>query len=379
MTEQERQHWDRRLDICKHAEQEIQNKWLTASGVHSYLRHLPKYEDIGTTCPDEYTFVPTTIKRLYKYAEQMFGFTPTEAEEAGTHGCEPSYLLALTSNNQSFIGAICGDIIGSAYEFNKTKNVDFELFTSKSKFTDDTVMTCAVADWLKCDSQHSHSELIKTMHNYGRKYPNVSYGGYFRIWLETNQTRPYNSLGNGSAMRVSPIGFYAESLDEALQLAKTSAEVTHNHPKGIAGAQAVAAAIYIMKKAAIKNNIAEGKKEVMAFLKEKFSYRLDYTKQEWEDHVQNYVFNETCQGSVPEAIYCALSSDSYEQAIRKAVSLGGDADTQAAIAGGIAAAFCPVPLSIVSECFKLLPEELKSTMNSFNSYVIRKEMSKSSC
>lgn len=373
MEEQEKERWERCLDLCKDANQQMKNKWFTASDVHSYLRHLPAYESLCSYCPEEYKYVLITVTNLYKYAKQMFGFTPIEIEEAGVHHCESSYLEALITNNQSFIGAICGDIIGSIYEFNSTKDINFKLITPKSKFTDDTVMTCAIAEWLMEDFKHTHNGLVKIMRQYGRKYPNVSYGNMFKIWLNSRYIKPYNSFGNGSAMRVSPIGFYAESLEEALDLAKISAEVTHNHPEGIKGAQAVAAAIYMMKAASINENIDIGLQEVNKFLKEQYSYKLEYTKQEWEKHVKNYTFDETCQGSVPEAIYCALNSNSYEQAVRRTVALGGDADTQAAIAGGISAAFCPVPLNIISECLKLLPEDLKETVSNFNYHIAHKE------
>ena len=149
--------------------------------------------------------------------------------------------------NKGIIGSICGDIIGSAYEFHKTKDFDFKLFTPKSKFTDDTVMTCAVAEWLMEDANHTHEKLIKILHRYGELYPRAGYGGMFRKWLGNKWTEPYNSFGNGSAMRVSPVGYYAKSLDEALELAQISAEVTHNHPEGVIGAQAVAGVIYLFR------------------------------------------------------------------------------------------------------------------------------------
>ena len=148
--------------------------------------------------------------------------------------------------NKGIIGAVCGDIIGSAYEFHKTKDYWFKLFTPQSKFTDDTVMTCAVAEWLMDDPKHSHKKLVEIMHRYGEEYPHRGYGGMFKQWLENKWTEPYNSFGNGSAMRVSPVGYYAKSLEEALQLAQISAEVTHNHPEGIIGAQAVAATIFLL-------------------------------------------------------------------------------------------------------------------------------------
>ena len=376
MTQEEKEHWEYLVDTCKWAIPEIKHKWLTESGVHSTLMHLPEYESVCTSDSEEEIFVAATIRKLHQYAKEMFGFSPCEVEEADTSNWSPYYFQATGMHNQSFIGAVCGDIIGSVYEFNRTKDYNFELFTSRSRFTDDTVMTCAVADWLRKDSEHTHNGLIRAMREYSRKYPNMSYGNMFSIWLKSIHIAPYNSFGNGSAMRVSPVGFYAESLEEALELARISAEVTHNHPQGIIGAQAVAAAIYIMKAASIEDDIENGKEKVRKFLKEQYSYKVEYTEQEWEEHVKKYTFNETCQGSVPEAIYCALSSDSYEQAIRKAVSLGGDADTQAAIAGGIAAAFYPVPLDIISRCLERLTEDLIDVIDHFNSSIVYKEMLK---
>ena len=164
--------------------------------------------------------------------------------------------------NKGIIGAVCGDIIGSAYEFHKTKDMNFKLFTPRSKFTDDTVMTCAVAEWLVDDPRHTHEQLVKIMHRYGDEFPHRGYGGMFGRWLEGHLTAPYNSFGNGSAMRVSPCGYYAKTLEEALELAQISAEVTHNHPEGIIGAQAVAASIFLLRN---DEWIEKGKK----FLKEK--------------------------------------------------------------------------------------------------------------
>ena len=256
--------------------------------------------------------------------------------------------------NKGIIGAVCGDIIGSIYEFNSTKDPNFKLFTSQSTFTDDTVMTCAVAEWLIEDSKHSHEQLVKIMHRYGEEYPHRGYGGMFKQWLENKWTEPYNSFGNGSAMRVSPVGYYAKSLDEALQLAQISAEVTHNHPEGIIGAQAVAATIFLLRNG---EWLEKGKK----FLKEIEKNKVEIFR--------NYTFDVTCQGSVPEAIYCALPPGDYEDSIRIAISLGGDADTQAAIAGGIAASYSKVPDHILNECLDRLDPPLVDVIDKFNEFV----------
>ena len=264
--------------------------------------------------------------------------------------------------NKGIIGAVCGDIIGSIYEFNPTKNPNFKLFTSQSTFTDDTVMTCAVAEWLIEDPKHSHEQLIKIMHRYGEEYPHRGYGGMFKQWLENKWTKPYNSFGNGSAMRVSPCGYYAKSLKEALQLAQISAEVTHNHPEGIIGAQAVAATIFLLRSG---EWLEKGKK----FLKEHCFYDLDEIEKNKVEIFRNYTFDVTCQGSVPEAIYCALLTGDYENSIRIAISLGGDADTQAAIAGGIAASCSEVPDHILNECLDRLDPPLVDVIDKFNELV----------
>ena len=264
--------------------------------------------------------------------------------------------------NKGIIGAVCGDIIGSIYEFNSTKDPNFKLFTSQSTFTDDTVMTCAVAEWLIEDPKHSHEQLIKIMHRYGEEYPHRGYGGMFKQWLENKWTEPYNSFGNGSAMRVSPVGYYAKSLEEALQLAQISAEVTHNHPEGIIGAQAVAATIFLLRSGEWSD---KGKK----FLKECCFYDLDEIEKNKVEIFRNYTFDVTCQGSVPEAIYCALPPGDYEDSIRIAISLGGDADTQAAIAGGIAASYSKVPDHILNECLDRLDPPLVDVIDKFNELV----------
>lgn len=264
--------------------------------------------------------------------------------------------------NKGIIGSICGDIIGSAYEFHKTKDFNFKLFTPKSKFTDDTVMTCAVAEWLMEDANHTHEKLVKILHRYGELYPHAGYGGMFRKWLENKLTEPYNSFGNGSAMRVSPVGYYAKSLDEALELAQISAEVTHNHPEGIIGAQAVAGVIYLFRS-------GEYSEKGKAFLKNHCFYDLDEIKKEWDEIRHFYTFDVTCQGSVPEAVYCGASYPTYEDVIRAAVSLGGDADTQAAIAGGIAAAWDVVPDHILNPCLELLDPPLIDVIEKFNKFV----------
>lgn len=252
-------------------------------------------------------------------------------------------------------GAIFGDIAGSSYEFKPVTSNKFELLTNKSKFTDDTVMTMAVAKWLMGDRKQE--TLVKEMQVMGGHYPRAGYGGMFRKWLIADDPLPYGSFGNGSAMRVSPCGYAADSLEEAERLAKKSAMVTHNHPEGIKGAQAVAAAIFLAKTGITKS-------QIKIYIEQKYGYDLNRTVQEIIN--SGYKFNETCQGSVPEAIICFLESTDYEDCIRKAISLRGDSDTQACIAGSIAGAYYGVPGQFIGIVDKKLDSYLLNILNNFN-------------
>lgn len=206
--------------------------------------------------------------------------------------------------------------------------MDFDLYKAP-RFTDDTVMTLAVAKWLTIDQEHTHEKLVECMKELGRKYMFAGYGQKFLRWIISRKTEPYNSFGNGSAMRVSPCAFYAKTLDEALELAKISAEVTHNHPEGIKGAQAIAACIFLARQ-------GKSKKQIRNYIEENFEgYNLHRTL---DDIRPDYSFWEICQKSVPESIVSYLEANSYTAAIRNAISLGGDADTMACMAGGIAIA-----------------------------------------
>lgn len=225
-------------------------------------------------------------------------------------------------------GAMIGDKVGSRFEFDPIKTKDFELFTDESTFTDDTVMTVAVARALMSYKKHGgdfKEILIEQMLYLGNKHPHAGYGAMFSDFLHSDNPQPYGSYGNGSAMRVGPVGLYAESIEEALELAKQSAEVTHNHPEGIKGAQAIAVAVFLAK-------TGESRDYIRAFINHHF-YPLDFTL---DDIRGKYHFDVTCQGSVPPAIVAFLESTSFEDAIRNAISLGGDSDTLAAITGGIA-------------------------------------------
>ncbi len=249
------------------------------------------------------------------------------------------------------LGAIIGDVIGSVYEFGNIKAKDFMLFAPGCNPTDDSIMTIAVA--LACldtdcaDEESFKSALIDRMHELGAEYPDAGYGGSFYRWLLHGFTEPYNSYGNGSAMRVSPVAWVAETLEDAEKFAAWSAEVTHNHPEGIKGAQAVAAAIFLARDGKSKDEIRE-------YIEEKY-YDLDFTIDEIRP---SYSFDVTCQGSVPQAIECFLESEDFEDAIRNAVSLGGDGDTQAAIAGSVAEAFYGIPDDLSEKIMEYLDDTL---------------------
>ncbi len=253
------------------------------------------------------------------------------------------------------IGAIIGDVVGSTYEFNNTKNYNFELLTPRSAFTDDTVMTMAVAQWLMDDPGHHHRTLVDLMQRFGHDYPGRGYGGRFAQWLHYRKTEPYNSLGNGSGMRVSPVGYYAKTLEQALELARVSAEVTHNHPEGVKGAQAIAACIFMAR-------AGYDKSDIRAFVKARFGYDLD---RRIADVRQTYHFDETCPGSVPEAIICFLEGNTFEEVLRLAVWLGGDTDTVACMACSIAAAVYPVPNELACKVFGLLDDRMRDIVKEF--------------
>ncbi len=249
------------------------------------------------------------------------------------------------------IGAIAGDIIGSVYEHNSIKTKDFPLFSAFSRFTDDTVLTVAVA-W-SILSGIPYRDAIKEI---GNRYPDAGYGGTFIQWLLSKDAGPYNSWGNGSAMRVSPIGFAFETIEEVLEQARMSAEITHNHPEGIKGAQATALAVYLARRKTNKNGIREE-------IKNRFNYNLDRSVNEIR---AVYAFDISCQGTVPEAIISFLDSGSYEDTIRNAVSLGGDSDTLACIAGGIAEAYYgQIPDDIYKKVEEILPADLMEIVRDF--------------
>lgn len=260
--------------------------------------------------------------------------------------------VPLNRRSSVLIGAICGDIIGSWYEFCSTKRMDFELFTDQSRFTDDTICSIAIADALM-----NGNDFVGKLKYWCRKYPKAGYGGNFNWWFRQDVPQPYNSWGNGSAMRVSAVGAFAKSTDETLVLAEQSAAVSHNHPEGVKGAQATALAINLALRGC-------SKEKIKSKIETHFGYDLN---RKYADIQPRYTFDVSCQGSVPEAIIAFLESSDYESAIRMAVAYGGDADTQAAIAGGIAAAYYGViPDYILKECLSRLPFDIKEIISQFN-------------
>jgi len=250
------------------------------------------------------------------------------------------------------IGAIAGDIIGSIYEVFNVKTVDFDLFSDRSRYTDDSVLTLATMYALL-----NQRDYIDCYQYFGRKFPKKRYGKSFQSWMFSDDPQPYNSWGNGSAMRVSPVGWHGNSIEEVMDEAKKSAEVTHNHPEGIKGAQSTAVAVYMAR-------IGKSKEEIKQFIMNTFQYDLE---RKIDDIRPDYEFDVSCQGSVPEAIIAFLESTDFENAIRLAISLGGDSDTIACITGGIAEAYYKtMPNNIIENILKRLPIVFVNIIENFS-------------
>lgn len=264
------------------------------------------------------------------------------------------------------LGAIAGDIIGSVFENENIKTTEFDLFSRFSRFTDDTILTIAIAEAILhrqtrtnrlIDNYYAHQTYASSLKRYGRHYPDAGYGQMFSNWLKSDTLRGYRSYGNGSAMRVSPVGFAFDTLDDVLREARLSAAVTHNHRQGIRGAQATAAAIFWARTGSDKTIIKH-------LIEQRFGYRLD---QRLTDIRPHYKFDSSCAGSVPPAIIAFLESDDFESAIRNAISLGGDSDTIACITGGIAQAFySEIPAHILGPVRLRLDGQLKMVIDEFN-------------
>ena len=262
-------------------------------------------------------------------------------------------------------GAILGDMIGAPYEFDRGgKTKDFPLFGEESQFTDDSVMTVAVAEALLdapgAAEDETKAALVRSLRKWGKRYPNAGYGGHFGMWLflcdSDEEARPYGSYGNGSAMRVSPAGWLYDSLDETRKYARWTAEITHNHPEGVKGAEATASAIFLARTGSSKEQIRE-------YIVREFGYDLSRTCDEIRP---GYHHVESCQKTVPEAITAFLEGNDFEDVIRTAVSLGGDCDTLTCIAGSMAEAFYGVSAALKEECRKRLPGDMRAVLDRFD-------------
>ena len=246
------------------------------------------------------------------------------------------------------IGAIIGDIVGSRFEWHNIKTKEFDFFTPRCRPTDDSVMTLAVAQAILNsggDLDALEREAVACMQALGRRYPRAGYGGRFHRWLSMERPQPYNSYGNGSAMRVSPCGFAAKTLDEAVAMADAVTKVTHDHPEGMKGAEATVAAIFLARS-------GKSKEEIRAHI-ERHYYKIDFTLDEIRP---TYTFDVSCQGSVPQALEAFFESESFEDAIRNAISIGGDSDTIAAITGGVAEAYYGVPEELLDRALMFLDD-----------------------
>lgn len=275
------------------------------------------------------------------------------------------------------LGAIIGDIVGSRFEFNNHRSKDFEMFTPGCRVTDDSIMTLAVAQAIMATAEMVRSKAtgcdlvpdakylqllsamsVKYMQEIGRHYPDCGYGGMFASWLFSDQPAPYNSFGNGAAMRISPVGFIARSDLEVISLAKTITAVTHNHPEGLKGAAAAALAIYMARQGCLKYEIRH--KIISDY------YPLDFTI----DGIRSeYQFKETCQATVPQALQCFFEAESFEDTIRTAVSLGGDSDTIAAIAGATAEAYYGIPAEMRKRALTYLDADLRAIFDEWERFI----------
>ena len=263
------------------------------------------------------------------------------------------------------LGAIIGDIVGSRFEFHNRRNKGFDLFAPRCFPTDDSIMTLAVAGALMEageDMEALPGSAVRWMQELGREYPDCGFGGMFRGWIHSDDPQPYNSYGNGAAMRVSPVGFYARSEDEVRRLSHAVTAVSHDHPEGLKGAEATAMAIFLARSGADKAAIRERI--------ERDYYRIDFTLDEIRP---TYQFNETCQNSVPQAMEAFFEAESFEDAIRNAISIGGDSDTIAAIAGGIAEAYYGIPEAIAKRAESFLNGDFRGILNRWREFMKQRE------
>ena len=261
-------------------------------------------------------------------------------------------------------GAFIGDMVGVPYEFLPCDTRDFKMFSEYTRYSDDSVMTMAIAEAMLETRGFTEEQalpvIVEKLQKYGRKYPGAGYGSAFGGWIHMSNPKPYNSWGNGSAMRVSSVAWLFDTLEEVEERAKWTAEVTHNHEEGIKGAQATASAIFLAR-------CGKTKKEIKDYISNKYGYDLNRTCKQIKD--AGYMFEVSCQKSVPEAIIAFLDGDSFEDVIRNAVFLNGDADTQACIAGSIAEAFYGIPEEFITECRSRLPEDFLNIIEKCEKYI----------
>lgn len=334
-----------------------------------FLRETLSYirEGLGDFCADD--GVPISMKALLYNRFCHWGWCETpDMFRSWYEAIDYTNVTRKSSTTQKksdnlycpmLMGAVLGDIAGSFYEFNPHKSTEVDLKDKRMDYTDDTIMTIAVADWILNDKLHTKKGLVACMQKWGRKYPHPmgAYGNMFSQWLRTDAPKPYNSWGNGSAMRVSAVGFAFDTLEQTMKMAKKCAEVTHNHPEGIKGAQATAAAIFMARTGSTKD-------EIRRFISETFGYDLDRS---CDDIRPTYGFDGSCQGTVPESIIAFLDSKDYEDALRLCISLGGDADTMGAITGAIAGAYYnKLPYTLYEFGVNKLPKDIQDVMSDFD-------------
>ncbi len=267
------------------------------------------------------------------------------------------------NSTQCFLGAIIGDIVGSIYEFNNIKTKLFPLFNKCCFLTDDSIMTLAIANaLLECEGDYSRlgDATIEQMRDWGGKYPDAGYGSSFNRWLRSADPKPYNSFGNGAAMRVSAVAYVAKSIIEVKALAKAVTEVTHNHPEGLKGSEATAVAVYM----ALHKSTKE---EIFTVITSDY-YPMNFTLEAIRPY---YTFNETCQDTVPQALKAFFEAEGFEDAIRNAISIGGDSDTLAAITGAVAGAYYGVPKDIQEQAIAYMDEAQRDTYQRFVDYLNR--------
>lgn len=264
------------------------------------------------------------------------------------------------------LGAIIGDIVGSAYEDNNLRKKDFPLITENSFATDDSIMTLAVAECIQKGYQNNTKMIIKTLRKWGRAYPNVGYGGRFYKWIFSDSDKPCESYGNGAAMRISAVGWYANSEEEVKTMTKSFTEITHNHPEGMKGAEVTAMCVYYAR-------IGKSKRFIKEYVSKYYDLNFNY-----EELLNNFEFDQLCQNTVPQSIYCFLISNSFEDCLRTTISIGGDCDTTAAIACSIAEAYYKsIDTNLIVNTLMLLPNATRdcdpiNILNKFYRYKNKK-------